>query len=111
MNGTERKDLTRRSKKHELALAGHGVIINRFRGRIWRLAVAYDGWCRIAENNFDVETDTVLGPAILTYDYETPEEAIRVFNGFKDHTGNWWRQEDRVIYDPCGLEEYSNGTI
>lgn len=105
MLGVERKDLTRKCKEHEAALSGHGIIYNRFKGKIWRLAVAYNGWCRIAENNFDIESRTVLGPAIQTYDYETPEEAIRVFNGFKDHTGNYWDKDDRVIYDPIGFDE------
>lgn len=94
-----RKDLSHKSKLHQFALEGYGVLINESSGLIYRLAVAPDGWCRVAQNNFDVAQNTVLGPATQTWDYQTPEEAVALFKAIKKHPEITWRQDDRVFYD------------
>lgn len=98
-----RKNLSAKYEKHKLALEGHGVITNRFKGIIYRLAVAPDGWCRVCVNRCDWPLRTVLGCAIKTYDFKTPEEAIRLFNSIKNDTGNYWEDYDagRLFYDPA----------
>lgn len=98
-----RKNLSSKYELHSRALEGHGVITNRFKGIIFRLAVAPDGWCRVCVNRCDWPAQTVLGSPIEVYDYETPEEAIRLFNGIKENGGNyWWKDFDqgRLFYDP-----------
>lgn len=94
-----RKDLSRKIKKHQLALEGHGILIDEQNGLIYRLAVAPDGWCRVAKNGFDIAENTVLGPAAETWDFQTPEEAIGLFEEIKARSGMFWREDDRVLYD------------
>lgn len=93
-----RKDLGRKYAHHQMALEGRGIIINPAEGQIYRLAVAPDGWCRVAQNDFDITCDTVLGPAKQTWDFKTPGEAISFFEKMKGVRGMVWREDDRVFY-------------
>lgn len=97
-----RKDLSSKYEQHRNALEGHGVILNRFKGLIYRLAVAPDGWCRVCVNRCNWPQQTVLGCPIEVYDFKTPGEAIKLFNSIKENTGNYWMDYDqgRLFYDP-----------
>ena len=100
-----RKNLFRKAEQHQRALDGHGVLIDEKNGLIYRLAVASDGWCRVAKNNFDVAQNTVLGPAIQTWDYKTPKEAVAFFDTIKQQPEITWCKDDRVFYDPTPKED------
>ena len=98
-----RKNLSHKYTEHQKALEGHGIITNRFKGIIYRLAVAPDGWCRVCVNRFHGPTLTVYGCPITTYDYKTPEEAIRLFCSIAENGGNYWDKDfdqGRVFYVP-----------
>lgn len=94
-----RKDLGRKYEQHQAALENKGAIIDEKNSLIYRLAVAPDGWCRVALNDFVVAENTVLGPAKQTWDVKTSEEAIALFEEIKIRPGMVWREDDRVFYD------------
>lgn len=94
-----RKNLFRKTKQHQQVLEGLGILIDEKNGLIYRLAVAPDGRCRVAQNNFDVVQNTVLGPAVQTWDYKTPVEAVVFFEAIKQRPEITWCRDDRVLYD------------
>lgn len=87
-------------EKRQAAIAGRGVIIDSEKGLIYRLAIAPDGKYRVAENKFDIKYNTVLGPALRTWDFMFAQDAIAIFNRIKRWDGLVWREDDRVFYDP-----------
>ena len=102
----KRKSLVNKIEEHEAALDGHGVYIDELNCFIYRLAVAPDGWCRVCQNHFNIQQNTVLGQARSVFDYETPAEAIAVFENLKIMPGVVWREDDRVDYS---RDDYWNG--
>lgn len=94
----KRKSLVNKIEEHDKALSGRGVVIDEAQGYIYRLAVAPDGWCRVSQNHFNVQENTVLGQPKNTFDFETPSEAIAVFETFKNFAACVWRKDERVMY-------------
>lgn len=84
--------------KMDSDLCGHGVVIDTKNGFIYRLAVSPMGKDRVAMNQFDYEANTVLGPAIQMWDFDTSEGAIAKFQEFKTRDDLLWREDDRVFY-------------
>lgn len=101
-----RKSLVNKIEEHKADLDGHGVYIDELNCFIYRLAVAPDGWCRVCQNHFNIPQNTVLGQARSVFDYETPAEAITVFENLKIMPGVVWREDDRVDYS---RDDYWNG--
>ena len=103
---SNRKSLVHKMEEHEKSLSGHGVYIDEANCYIYRLAVAPDGWCRVCQNHFDIQNNTVLGQPRQVWDYKTPAEALTAFNNLKlmPHR-NIWREDERVFYS---AEDYWN---
>lgn len=84
--------------KMDSDLRGHGVVIDPKNGFIYRLAVSPTGKARVAMNQFDYDANTVLGPAIQMWDFDTSAAAIAKFQAFKSQPEMLWREDDRVFY-------------
>lgn len=84
--------------KMDSDLRGHGVVIDTKNGFIYRLTVSPTGKARVAMNGFDYEANTVIGPALQMWDYDTSNAAIAKFQEFKAQEDLLWREDDRVFY-------------
>ena len=82
----------------EQMIEGKGVIIDASAKAIYRLAISPEGKARVCRNDFDLKSNTVLGPATEVWDYIFPKDAIAKFNEINLMPGVFWRKDERVFY-------------